>query len=100
MGSVALLPRALLHWKVSRFEDLTPESFVLFHLVQPKLDLVVLGTGSKVRRVPPEIYAYLKKFKINLEVQDTPNACATFNFLLDEGRPVGAALIPPELVPA
>ena len=34
-------------------------------------DLVVLGTGSKVRRVSPEIYAYLKKFKINLEVQDT-----------------------------
>ena len=65
---------------------------MLFHLVQPKLgvrfarrlqnaftdlasspwlDLVVLGTGSKVRKVPPEIYAYLRKFKINLEVQDT-----------------------------
>ena len=68
--------------------------------MQPKLDLVVLGTGSKVRRASPEIYAYLKKFKINLEVQDTPNACATFNFLLDEGRTVGAALIPPEVVPA
>ena len=37
LGSVALLPRGYFHWRVGHFDDLTPESFTLFHLVQPKL---------------------------------------------------------------
>lgn len=98
-GSVALLPRAMLNWKVQRFEDLTLESFILFHLIEPQIELVVLGTGSKVERVDPAISQFLKRKGISLEVQDTPNACATFNFLLDEGRPAGAALIPPPHIP-
>lgn len=53
-GSVALLPRAMFNWKVlcqcmvvslqqheslqvDKFEDLTPESFTLFHLIEPRL---------------------------------------------------------------
>ncbi|CAI8044201.1 NADH dehydrogenase [ubiquinone] 1 alpha subcomplex assembly factor 3 [Geodia barretti] len=99
MGSVALLPRGMLHWRVASKDDLTPESFSLFHLVEPKIDVVVLGTGSKVERVDPAIRSYLQRKGISLEIQDTPNACATFNFLLDEGRLAGAALIPPDYVP-
>ena len=37
MGSVALLPRGFFHWKVKRVEDITPESLVLFELIQPQL---------------------------------------------------------------
>lgn len=98
-GSVALLPRGFLSWKVASWDDLTVEKFALFYLIRPKIDLVVLGTGSKVQRVNLELLQNLKKKGINLEIQDTPNACATFNFLLSEGRPAGAALIPPEHIP-
>lgn len=34
-------------------------------------ELVVLGTGSKVERVSPEVIQYLKKKGISLEIQDT-----------------------------
>ncbi|XP_064400372.1 NADH dehydrogenase [ubiquinone] 1 alpha subcomplex assembly factor 3-like isoform X2 [Halichondria panicea] len=95
-GSVALLPRGILNWKVTSWEDLVVEQFALFYLLHPKIDIVVLGTGSKVQRVNLELLYGLKKKGLNIEVQDTPNACATFNFLLSEGRPAGAALIPPE----
>lgn len=98
MGSVALLPRGMLHWKVTGEHDVCPESFSLFHMIEPRIDLVVLGTGSKVERVSPALTSYLQRKGISLEVQDTPNACATFNFLLDEGRPAGAALIPPDYI--
>ena len=52
-------------------EDITPESFALFFLVVPKLDLVVLGTGTRVQRIDPAIPDYLKKKGLNLEIQDT-----------------------------
>ena len=83
------------------------------------LDLIVVGTGTRVERLDPELFQALKKKGLNVEVQDTvcsvhylildlmiffscivqPNACATFNFLLSEGRPAGAALIPPKHIP-
>lgn len=98
-GSVALLPRGFFNWKVQMVGDIVPESFALFHLIEPKLELVVLGTGSSVERINPEITKFLKRKGISIEIQDTPNACATFNFMLDEGRPAGAALIPPRHIP-
>uniref|UniRef100_A0A3B3YTB6 NADH dehydrogenase [ubiquinone] 1 alpha subcomplex assembly factor 3 n=1 Tax=Poecilia mexicana TaxID=48701 RepID=A0A3B3YTB6_9TELE len=58
-------------------------------------DILVLGTGSKVERINPSVLALLKRKRIALEVQDTPNACATFNFLNSERRLVAAGLIPP-----
>ena len=84
------------------------------------VDLIVLGTGTRVEQLDPDILKALKRKGLNLEIQDTveytdnnlwhiilacelsftqPNACATFNFLLSEGRPVGAALVPPHHIP-
>ena len=126
-------------------------------------EVLVLGVGARVQRMPEDVKAFLRSKAIALEVSDTvcvyvaacvcvcgvcvcvcsvcvcvhicvcifvcgmhqlcvvcvhhmmcvasvigcltfaclslqPNACATFNFLLDEGRQVGAALIPPEFL--
>lgn len=90
------------------------------------LEIVVVGTGDKSSRLDPKIQSYLRKHYISLEVQDTvsgfhlmycplktfsscsqcllcpfvlqANAAATFNFLLEERRLVGAALIPPKSI--
>ena len=43
LGAVALLPRGYLHWRVDDHAQLTPESFTLFHLVQPELGEPVGG---------------------------------------------------------
>lgn len=96
-GSVAILPTIFYHWRVKRPEDITPESLALFTIMEPPIEIVVVGTGDKLFRLDPSIHSYMRKnHNILLEVQDTANASATFNFLLEETRLVGAVLIPPK----
>ncbi|XP_014908839.1 NADH dehydrogenase [ubiquinone] 1 alpha subcomplex assembly factor 3 [Poecilia latipinna] len=94
-GPCAVIPPAVLQWNVGSSEDITEESISLFHMLEPPIEILVLGTGSKVERINPSVLALLKRKRIALEVQDTPNACATFNFLNSERRLVAAGLIPP-----
>uniref|UniRef100_A0AAZ3SSH2 NADH:ubiquinone oxidoreductase complex assembly factor n=1 Tax=Oncorhynchus tshawytscha TaxID=74940 RepID=A0AAZ3SSH2_ONCTS len=60
-------------------------------------EVLVLGTGGRSERIDPKVLALLKSKGIAVEVQDTPNACATFNFLSSERRVVAAGLIPPPI---
>ncbi|XP_002167030.2 NADH dehydrogenase [ubiquinone] 1 alpha subcomplex assembly factor 3 [Hydra vulgaris] len=98
-GSVAILPKCYLSWKVKSSCDINVESLQLFTVIEPKIEILVIGTGEKVFQLPKEVQMYFKKFNISYEVSDTPNACATYNFLLEEGRLTGAVLIPPEHIP-
>ncbi|CAJ1052085.1 NADH dehydrogenase 1 alpha subcomplex assembly factor 3 [Plectropomus leopardus] [Xyrichtys novacula] len=95
IGPCAVLPPAILQWNVGSHKDITEESVSLFHMLEPRIEILVLGTGAHVERINPSVLALLKKKGIAVEVQDTPNACATFNFLANERRVVAAGLIPP-----
>ncbi|CAK6955488.1 NADH dehydrogenase 1 alpha subcomplex assembly factor 3 [Scomber japonicus] [Scomber scombrus] len=94
-GPCAVLPPAILQWNVGSYKDITEESVSLFHMLEPRIEILVLGTGARVERINPSVLALLKKKGIAVEVQDTPNACATFNFLSSERRVTAAGLIPP-----
>ncbi|XP_059185658.1 NADH dehydrogenase [ubiquinone] 1 alpha subcomplex assembly factor 3 [Centropristis striata] len=94
-GPCAMLPPAILQWNVGSHNDITEESVSLFHMLEPRIEILVLGTGARVERLDPSVLALLKRKGIAVEVQDTPNACATFNFLTSERRVVAAGLIPP-----
>ncbi|XP_029287177.1 NADH dehydrogenase [ubiquinone] 1 alpha subcomplex assembly factor 3 [Cottoperca gobio] len=94
-GPCAVLPPAILQWNVGSYKDITEESVSLFHMLEPRIEILVLGTGARVERINPSVLALLKRKGIAVEVQDTPNACATFNFLISERRAAAAALIPP-----
>ncbi|CAL8402322.1 unnamed protein product [Arctogadus glacialis] len=96
-GPCALLPPAILQWNVGGHEDISEESVSLFHLLEPRIEMLILGTGSRTERINPKVLALLKKKGIAVEVQDTANACATFNFMMSEGRLVAAGLIPPSV---
>ena len=98
MGSVALLPRHVYNWKVNSFRDISSPTLALFVLLYPHLELIVLGTGTRIERLDSEVVRYLRDRGISVEVQDTRHAASTFNYLLDEGRSVAAALIPPRKV--
>ncbi|XP_064309708.1 NADH dehydrogenase [ubiquinone] 1 alpha subcomplex assembly factor 3 isoform X1 [Phalacrocorax carbo] len=58
-------------------------------------EILVLGTGDRVERLHPTVLKQMRECGIAVEVQDTPNACATFNFLTSEKRMAAAGLIPP-----
>lgn len=94
-GSAALLPGLSLKWGVRSMEEMTPESLSLFCKFQPSLKILVLGCGDTIQQVDPAVHAYLRANGVSLEVQDTRRACATYNFLSEEGRLVAGAMITP-----
>ena len=82
-------------WNCARFEDLTAEHFAQLAQTQP--ELVIFGSGTRLRFPPPALLRALMEKRIGLETMDTLAACRTYNILAGEGRQVLAALL---IVPA
>ena len=81
-------------WNCHRFEDLSEAHFeALLSLSQETPELVVFGSGSRLRFVRPAWVAGLMQKRIGLETMDTAAAGRTYNILASEGRRVVAALL-------
>ena len=78
-------------WNCARFEDLTENHFALLGNTQP--ELVIFGSGSRLRFAPPAFMRALMQRRIGMETMDTLAACRTYNILAGEGRRVIAALL-------
>jgi uncharacterized protein len=78
-------------WHCTHFEQLGAAHFE--RLAELQVELVVFGSGAKLRFVPPAWYAGLMHKRIGLETMDTQAACRTYNILAQEGRKVAAALL-------
>ena len=78
-------------WNCSRFDDLTEEHFALLAKTQP--ELVIFGSGVRLRFPPPAFMRSLMHRRIGVETMDTLAACRTYNILAGEGRQVIAALL-------
>jgi uncharacterized protein len=78
-------------WAVARFESVTSEQFVAVLDLEP--ELVLLGSGRRLRFAPPAVLRTLIERGIGVEAMDTAAACRTFNVLATEGRRVVAALL-------
>jgi uncharacterized protein len=78
-------------WEVARLEDLTPAHFE--RLLAFKPELVVFGSGARLRFVPAALQRALIERRIGVETMDTMAACRTYNVLASEGRSVAAALL-------
>ncbi|KAK6023393.1 hypothetical protein OSTOST_10822 [Ostertagia ostertagi] len=97
-GPVALFPKTALSWRVQTPDEITPRSLSLFAMLEPKIDILVIGVGDKknIDKVRAQIIGFLREHRIGLEISDTEDAIATFNFLNAEGRYVAAGLYPPD----
>jgi uncharacterized protein len=81
-------------WPVVHFDALTAAHFE--QLIASKPELVIFGSGAKLRFAHPKLSQALMQARIGLETMDTPAACRTYNILAGEGRHVvGAFLIEP-----
>jgi uncharacterized protein len=78
-------------WNCTRFEQLTAEHFALLANLKP--ELVIFGSGTRLRFPPPAFLRGLMAQRIGLETMDTLAACRTYNILAGEGRHVVAALL-------
>jgi uncharacterized protein len=80
-----------LPWKCQSFEQLTAEHFAMLAVMKP--ELVIFGSGTRLRFPPPAFLRGLMENRIGLETMDTLAACRTYNILAGEGRHVVAALL-------
>lgn len=91
-GSIIVLPDSpVLEWPVASFDALNPELFDM--LLAPAPEVVVFGSGERLRFPHPRLTAALAARRIGVETMDFKAACRTYNILMAEGRKVAAALL-------
>ena len=79
-----------LPWAES-YEALGPEHFAV--LADLKVEVVIFGSGPRIRFPKPAWIAPLAARRIGIETMDTAAACRTYNILAQEGREVAVALL-------
>ncbi|MBL8394736.1 MAG: Mth938-like domain-containing protein [Candidatus Accumulibacter sp.] len=90
--NLAVLPDRLLpDWTLATFETLSIADFEL--LATLDADIILLGTGRRLRFPSPDLLHPLVRLQKGLEVMDLPAACRTYNVLMGEGRKVAAGLL-------
>jgi len=62
-------------------------------LVGLRPELVLFGSGTRLRFPPPAFLRSLMAQRIGMETMDTLAACRTYNILAGEGRHVLVALL-------
>ena len=90
-ASVIVLPGRIVEWPVASFAALTEQDFARIAALGP--EVVLLGTGARLRFPHPRLCAPLARAGIGLEVMDLQAACRTYNILAAEERLVAAALV-------
>ena len=84
-------------WGCERYEVLGADCFA--QLAEGAPELVIFGSGDRLRFPRPEWLRPLVEAHIGVETMDTAAACRTYNILLGEGRRVVAALLVPQAAP-
>jgi uncharacterized protein len=82
-------------WDCSRFDQLGAQHFARLAELGP--ELILFGSGARIRFVPPAWLAPFMAARIGVETMDTAAACRTYNILAGEGRHVVAALLIEEI---
>ena len=82
---------ARIAWNCTRFDALSADHFA--QVAELDAELVVFGSGQRLRFPPPLWLRPLIARRIGVETMDTAAACRTYNILAQEGRTVVAALL-------
>lgn len=89
--AMIVLPERIVDWPVAGFAALAEAHFEAIAALRP--EVVLLGTGGRLRFPHPRLTAPLARAGIGLEVMDVQAACRTYNILMAEARVVAAALL-------
>jgi uncharacterized protein len=93
-GSILCLPSGIHAWAAKTFDDITSQSLAaIFAERGAGIEFLMIGTGSSIRRIPPELREQLRAAGISADAMDTGAACRTYNIMLTERRPVAAAFL-------
>ena len=93
-GSILCFPQFMTLWKPQTLEEVNKDSLLLLTLMEPSIDLLILGTGLTTQQCPKELDEYLQSHDIDVHVSSSRDAAATFHYLNNnEHRHVAAAIL-------
>jgi uncharacterized protein len=81
-------------WSAQTIDTLDDASFSLIIKVNPAIEILLIGCGTRTKLIEPYLLADVKNAGIAVESMDTGAACRTFNVLIAEDRRVATTLIP------
>lgn len=90
-GSIICVPSGIYGWEPS---NATPTIADIDQILQEAdgIEILLIGTGEKLLRLPKEVRAALQGRHISTDTMSTGAAVRTYNVLLDEDRAVAAIL--------
>ncbi|KAG0349866.1 hypothetical protein BG005_010599 [Podila minutissima] len=77
-------------------EATAKEIFKIFELMNPRPEILIVGTGKVFGPLSPAVRSVIRGYGLQVDMMSTANAAATYNMLAEEGREVAAALLPLE----
>lgn len=90
--NLILLPESVIHeWSTATFATLSETD--MEKLLRLGTEIVLLGTGNRLRFPPGPLLRPFASAGVGLEIMDLQAACRTYNILAAEGRKVAAALL-------
>lgn len=92
-GSIICLPSGIYAWEPRVSSDITADDLAMALGESTAMGLLLLGTGATQVFASRALKRTFEAAGIALEAMATGAAARTYNVLLAEGRPVGAALL-------
>jgi uncharacterized protein len=85
--------RVIDDWPPQSAGEIEPAHLEALIALEPRPEIVLLGTGQTQTFPPRDVIAPLINAKAGFEIMDTRAACRTWNILLSEDRHAAAALL-------
>lgn len=92
-GSLLCLPSGIHGWEPENAAALVASDFEKLFAEAGQVEILLVGCGPELRRLPDDLRAALKQAGIACDSMSTGAAVRTYNVLLAEERAVAAALI-------
>ena len=92
-GSILCLPSGIYRWDMDISKPFSVENFKKVLDEADDIEVLLVGTGTELCFLPPELKDALKARGISSDPMSTGAAVRTFNIMLAESRAVAAALI-------
>lgn len=92
-GSILCLPSGVFAWRPNDADGLTVDDFARVLAEAEAIEILLVGTGDELRRLPASLRQALRDARIRPEPMSTGAAVRTYNVLLAEDRAVAAALV-------
>lgn len=73
LGPMAIFSKSVLSWNVNKLLDINEESLSLFTVLEPKIDILIIGVGDRLRDLSfhKKLFPFSQKHKISLEILPT-----------------------------